>query len=59
MEKRCERCGKMFICTGDVNCWCSVTFVAPKVGNYISEHFDDCICKNCIDELTKKIISDI
>ncbi|MBP1676829.1 MAG: Cysteine-rich [Bacteroidetes bacterium] len=58
MEKRCARCEKMFVCTGDVNCWCSTTFVAPKVSNYISDLYDDCICEDCIKELTKKMISD-
>lgn len=59
MEKRCERCGKVFVCTSDVNCWCSTTFVAPKVLIYISEFYEDCICKSCIVEISMSILPQV
>jgi hypothetical protein len=52
MEKICERCGKTFLCTLDINCWCMTVFINPKVEEYISNQFQDCICQNCIQEIT-------
>jgi hypothetical protein len=57
MEKHCERCGKSFVCTGHIDCWCMTTFIAPKVSNYISGLYTDCICKDCIEEIKGIVLS--
>jgi hypothetical protein len=33
------------------------TFIAPKVSNYISGLYTDCICKDCIEEIKGIVLS--
>lgn len=51
MEKVCERCGKSFSCTHDINCWCMTVPLTMKVKDYISGLYDDCLCETCIQEI--------
>ncbi|MFA6950392.1 MAG: cysteine-rich CWC family protein [Lentimicrobiaceae bacterium] len=49
----CARCGELFTCTSDMNCWC-ITFIMPdRVREYVTSHFEGCVCRKCLDELVR------
>lgn len=50
----CPKCGKLFTCTGDVNCWCMEIKIPGKVKDYISARFEGCLCKECILKLIEE-----
>ncbi|QZT37757.1 cysteine-rich CWC family protein [Halosquirtibacter xylanolyticus] len=56
MHKICPRCHKPFECCHDKieTCWCSKIKITPKVYEFISTHFSDCLCKACTEEIQKK-----
>ena len=49
--RECERCGKVHICTGTVQCPCFEVEINDKFLEYISSHFDECLCLTCMEEL--------
>lgn len=49
----CPRCGKLFTCSEDMNCWC-ITYIMPdRVREYVASHFEGCVCRDCLDELVR------
>jgi hypothetical protein len=55
VARNCPKCGNQFVCTGDSNCWCMEIVIPKKVQDYIASHFEECLCKECIFELIKKL----
>ena len=51
--RECARCKKLHICTLSVQCACFDVEITDKVMDYITFHFDDCLCKDCLEELKK------
>jgi hypothetical protein len=49
--KQCSRCDKNFICTGNSNCPCLDIQIPEKLLDYIADHFDGCLCPDCIEQL--------
>ena len=50
-NKKCPKCGHLFTCTMDISCWCMVTDIPQTVKDHMAEHFQDCLCPDCISEL--------
>jgi hypothetical protein len=55
-NKTCPRCGLLFSCTMSINCWCMIVDIPQKVKDHMAEHYQDCLCPDCIHEL-KNIIN--
>lgn len=51
--RECARCKKRHICTLSVQCNCFDAEITDKVMDYITLHFDDCLCNDCLEELKK------
>ena len=55
-EKFCPRCKAAFECK--VNsialCQCSAVTLTEDERIFISEHFEDCLCANCMIEMKEK-----
>ena len=51
--RECARCKEHHICTLSVHCTCFEMEITDKVMDYITLHFDDCLCKDCLEELKK------
>lgn len=51
----CERCKKVFTCTGDEgDCWCfNIGFKFDVETNY-----NDCLCQKCLEETTNESSED-
>lgn len=47
--KNCSRCDCEMECTGSNDCWC---FTLPYIRLDITESYNDCLCKQCLIELT-------
>lgn len=51
--KECARCNQRHICTITSNCPCFEVEITDKTMDYITLHFDDCLCTVCLEELKK------
>ena len=51
----CARCSKLHICTRTPACSCFDLPVPEETLEYIGDHFDECLCIVCIEELKIKI----
>ncbi|QZE15595.1 cysteine-rich CWC family protein [Halosquirtibacter laminarini] len=53
MQKRCPRCHETFECCHDKieSCWCSKVKIDKVTYHYISNNFNDCLCKKCTEAL--------
>jgi len=49
--RECPRCGQLFPCTGDLNCWCMDVEIPGYVQEYLSRYYEKCLCRKCLDEL--------
>lgn len=58
-EKKCPRCGSDFECkVGDIaNCQCNAIPVTPETVALVSKNYDDCLCRDCLSELSKEVFS--
>ena len=52
-SKECANCGKLHVCTGTVHCPCFDVEVSEEILDYISTHFDECLCNECMLEIKK------
>ncbi|MGE4586826.1 MAG: cysteine-rich CWC family protein [Mangrovibacterium sp.] len=50
--RSCPRCGKLFRCTANSDCWCLSVQLSARVQDYIAARYEGCLCKNCLLELT-------
>lgn len=57
-EKTCPRCHKPFECrVGDIGqCQCSGVQLTNEEKILIEEKYNDCLCRNCLEELKNKYI---
>jgi len=49
--KTCEECGAEFECAmsgGSTPCWCSGFKLSEQHLAFLSEHFGDCLCPDCL-----------
>ena len=51
----CGRCNQLHICTGTPLCPCFDLPLSDETLEYISGHFDECLCNKCIEELENKL----
>jgi hypothetical protein len=54
-SRECPRCGELFSCTGDLNCWCLDIEIPEYVREYISRYYEGCLCLKCLNELKKTL----
>lgn len=55
-EKSCPRCGAKFICRHNddiLKCQCATVQLTPEARQYISENYTDCLCANCLCEISE------
>jgi Cysteine-rich CWC len=53
-EKSCARCGVIFECrSGDVlKCQCYGIALSEAQQAYLTAHYTDCLCRNCLEYLS-------
>jgi Cysteine-rich CWC len=45
----CESCGREFACGADEEtCWCNALTLAPEHLAILREHFERCLCPDCL-----------
>ena len=54
MTKTCPRCGKTFECVHSIDCWCVKVQLTDATKAYLKEHYSDCLCKDCLEEINGK-----
>ncbi|MGM0647304.1 MAG: cysteine-rich CWC family protein [Bacteroidota bacterium] len=47
-EKKCPRCGKLFICECSPRCWCTKYTISSSVRDSLEAQFADCLCEDCL-----------
>jgi hypothetical protein len=52
----CERCGKRMECKANASlkCQCNTVQLNLNEVQYVSEHFDGCLCAECLAELKEE-----
>lgn len=55
MEKKCQRCQKEFTCNAQKieNCDCNKIKLSNSTLAYISQHYNDCLCLDCLTQLNQ------
>jgi len=53
MEKRCSNCDENFSCYPK-DCWCSQVRLDKSQLMWIRQHFQDCLCPDCLTNLSLK-----
>lgn len=56
-NKTCPRCGRKFFCNHeDVSrCDCAKIPLSNEAMNYVSQHYSDCLCNDCLKAINEKI----
>ena len=54
MTKTCPRCGQTFECVHSIDCWCVKVQLKDCTKAYLKEHYSDCLCKECLEEINGK-----
>jgi hypothetical protein len=45
----CESCGREFACgAGEERCWCDAVTLSPEQLAILREHFERCLCPDCL-----------
>ena len=52
MNKVCPRCGAHFVCTHDAFCQCVGVRLNEKAREYLRAHYSDCLCRQCLEEIS-------
>ncbi len=50
-------CSQLFLCnqTDIKNCFCQTVSLTPQTLQYLSKNYNDCLCNNCLIELSKNL----
>jgi hypothetical protein len=56
--KNCPRCQQVFECkTGDIaHCQCNTVSLTLAERSFIEERYTDCLCADCLRDLTNKFV---
>lgn len=56
-QKICPHCKNLFDCkvSNIAHCGCTAIAVSLVIRNYISTHFEDCLCGNCLQHFEKML----
>ena len=56
-QKICPHCKSIFACkvSNIAHCGCTAIAVSLVIRNYISTHFEDCLCGNCLQHFEKML----
>jgi hypothetical protein len=50
----CESCGREFACGAqDAECWCAQIALGPERLAILREHFERCLCPDCLAVATR------
>jgi hypothetical protein len=52
VQKTCEACGCTFEC-GQYQCWCGAIGITESQMDWIAEHFQDCLCRDCLEKVAR------
>ena len=48
-EKKCSKCGEAFTCKHEeMGCWCERVKLSEETLKYLKEHYDNCLCPDCL-----------
>jgi hypothetical protein len=51
-QTTCPRCSKAFDCGIDTGaCWCADVDVQPSVRTALSQYYDGCLCRECLEAI--------
>ncbi len=50
----CPACGAAFECRMSEECWCASINLPPDVREYLADHYESCLCRNCLETMIKK-----
>ncbi len=55
MIKKCSKCDTEFKCEGNniAQCHCKNVTLNSTQTKYLTQKYDDCLCANCLIEVTK------
>jgi hypothetical protein len=53
-EKKCPKCGKLFACYGEKDCWCEKVRIHKREMTEILQKYNDCLCPECLKEYEEK-----
>ncbi|MCB1144139.1 MAG: cysteine-rich CWC family protein [Leptospiraceae bacterium] len=53
--KQCPKCNQPFECKSDAiqECGCASIQLKPEHLDYIASHFKDCLCPDCLKEISQ------
>lgn len=56
LDKTCSRCRAIFVCHANdiANCQCQQVELTPNSRQFISSHYQDCLCINCLIEISNQ-----
>lgn len=52
-HKICPSCKKEFDCLHNADCWCMKYPINEENKAYISLHYEDCLCEDCLKKFTE------
>ncbi|PZD78060.1 cysteine-rich CWC family protein [Mesonia sp. K7] len=57
MKKQCEKCKNMFECHAQTIAAydCKHIFLSEKQTNFLKKNYRDCLCLNCLKELSVRV----
>ena len=60
-QKICPHCKNLFDCkvSNIAHCGCTAIAVSAVTRNYIANHFEDCLCSNCLKYFEKQLNTSI
>lgn len=51
-EKKCPKCGKLFCCCDEHDCWCEKYTILKKEMYVLMNTYHDCLCEECLKGYT-------
>ena len=58
VTQTCESCGREFTCGADEErCWCGAAALGPDRLAILREHFERCLCPDCLDVAARSRVS--
>jgi hypothetical protein len=52
-EKKCPKCGQVFVCSASARCWCYEIDIPVENLEYIELEYDSCLCPDCLKGFMK------
>ncbi|MBK7029591.1 MAG: cysteine-rich CWC family protein [Bacteroidales bacterium] len=53
-EKKCPRCGKLFVCSASARCWCYEFDIPVDQLEIIERDYNSCVCPDCLKSFAER-----